>query len=117
MALKLLNRTDAWLENKPLGIRLKLGFVLPEQIAELRGFFRSSSDPYARIALFALREMATHLEVQGEQLNPSFIGANIDVTDPENGEFLGAAAALVVEALLLPDELKKKYSPEPSPSS
>ncbi len=115
--LKLLTRKDNALENKELGIRLRLGFVLPEHVAEIQGFFRISSNPSTRIALYALRECVSEVEVDGERHDPRQLSYNIDTTDSENQPFLLGVAALIVEHLLVSDDVKKKSGSEPLPTT
>ena len=114
---KLLNRKDAPLELKEIGLRIKLGFVMPEHVAELQGLFARSKNADITVGIYALREIISDLVLEGESINPQYLGYNIDTNDADSTILLKGISALVIQELLVSDAIKKKSGTEPSPTT
>ncbi len=115
MALKLLVRKDAPLEHPELGVRIRLGRLRPEHIAEIAGILRESHAPAITVGIYVLREVASEVEIAGEQYDPRALSYQVDPRDPDTAAALTAIAALAVEELLAGDEQRKKSIAPPAP--
>ena len=110
MALKLITRADALLENEELGIKLRLGRLRPEHIAEIQGLLRESRNAPITVGIYVLREAASFVEIGGETYDPRSLSHAIDPTDEEAAVALVGIAALAVDELLVTPEAQKKSS-------
>jgi len=117
MEFKLLKRKDAPLETPELNLRIRLGFVQAEHIAELQGIFLKSKAPQVAVALYALREFISELELDGSLLVPRHIGLHADVGDADTRTLLKAVSTLVINELLVSEEYRKKSASVPSPGT
>lgn len=117
MKLKLLERTDAPIEDKEHGIRFRLGGLLPEHAAEMKGLMYSSKSPSAAMAIYAMRECMTELEVGGEEIEPRKASVSLDYSDANTQALLDYIAALLVEHVILDDEARKKLQQQRLTSS
>lgn len=116
MALKLLTRKDEPLEDASLGIRLRLGRLRPEHIAEISGLLATSRAPAVAIGIHVLREVASELSVAGEDYDPRALSYQIDTRDADNVAVLTGIAALAIEELFADEAAKKKSSAPRAPS-
>ncbi len=117
MALKLLTRKDAPLEHEEAGIRIRLGRLLPEHIAEMKGLLTSSHKPGVTLAIYALRECISEISVRGEEeLNPRQLSYQLDTNDPDNEAFLTVVSAMLIEELLVSEEARKKLKARRAPT-
>jgi len=114
MSLKLLNRKDAVLVNRELGIRLKLGRLLPEHIAEMQGILRTSRNASITLGIYVLREAASELIVNGEDYDPVRLSYTADTKDPDVAAVMTGVSALAIQDALV-DEAMRKKSPSPQP--
>jgi len=109
MALKLLTRKDTLLKNEEMGLEMRLGNLLPEDVAEMQGLRATSHNVGIAIAIYALRHCITELFIQGEEYQPRHLSVHVDLNDAESIAALQGVAALVIEEALVSDELKKKF--------
>ncbi len=113
MALKLLTRKDAPVENKEMGILVRFGRLMPEHITTMQGLLQAGTTrqaAYTSMAMFALREVVSELTVKGETYDPLALGYTLDTKDADNQTFLVGISAIIIQELLLSDDAKKKQS-------
>jgi len=113
--IKLLTRKDELHESAVLGLSIRLGRLLPEHVSEMRAMFTTREDSAASIAIYALRHAISELINDGEPMDPVVISYRIDQMDKETKPFLTGIAALVIEATLVSEEVRKKLSSPPAP--
>ena len=82
----------------------------------MRTMFISREDAATSISLYAMRHCMTELTNNNEFLDPVFVSYNLDVTDKDSKPFLYTVAAIITDAVLIPEADKKKSTSPPTPT-
>ena len=113
--IPLLTRTDALLKDKDSGVSIRLGDLDPEHITEMRAMVRMKGDGESSIALYALRTCISELTVNGKEFQPKVVSRKVNPVEKNGAHLLTVVATLVINAVLVSDEIRKKLNSPPSP--